>query len=434
MARGGPCLDLGVGAELDLDARALELGGHDLDGARAEDGQRRALGRDERDLGVHAHAARVARDEQGELVGGQRPAGPGRDDDRQALAVALFEVAQQPADGLDAARVVPREDVVEGRLGARARGEHQRVVGELLAVAELHGLGPRRRRRPAAPGRRRAPVARVASASGVAALVAEREGLGDRQRAVDEVRGGGDERQRRRGRPPARGARAGLRVRRRRRRRQQRDEGCWVMSSPGSWARSGTGARYGSRRPPGASGERAATSESDSGHSVEFDAHEAAFARLALERIDERQGDGSSRERARAGSRRAGRRDGTARRARRSSRWHRWRRPPRGRPSRARRRGRRPDREQGSCSDRRVPLSAGHQHPSAALLRTTTDNDRSPLGGGGFGVTALSAVRSSSGISSGRQPRPARPLGRTRSPPCRTPAGRGASGPGSRLR
>ena len=107
MARGGPVVDLGVGAELDLDAGALELGGHDLDGARAEDGQRRALGRDERDLGVHAHAARVARDEQGELVGGQRPPGARGDDDRQALAVALFEVAQQPADGLDLATCRP---------------------------------------------------------------------------------------------------------------------------------------------------------------------------------------------------------------------------------------------------------------------------------------------------------------------------------------
>ena len=69
------------------DAGSLELLADDLDGARAEDRQRRLLGRDDRDLGRHAHPARLSGDQQGELVGRQRPARAGRDDDRDAPAV-----------------------------------------------------------------------------------------------------------------------------------------------------------------------------------------------------------------------------------------------------------------------------------------------------------------------------------------------------------
>ena len=191
-----PVVELRVGSELDRDSGVVELRRHDLDRARAEDRQRGVLGGDERDLGVHAHSARVGGDEERQLVGRQGPPGAGRDDDRQALAVAIFQVAQKPADRFGIARVVPREGVPGGirRLGGGARREHERVIHELPAVAELDRPGGGVDGDQGRLDERSARGARGMHERGPAPA-AERERLGDRERSVDEVGGGGDERQ-----------------------------------------------------------------------------------------------------------------------------------------------------------------------------------------------------------------------------------------------
>ena len=85
---------------------------------RAEDRQRRVLGRVDRDLDVVvAHAARLPGGHQRELVGRQRPRDADRDDERDALGVALLEVAQQAAEDLGVGLRRPGQH----RAGARAR-------------------------------------------------------------------------------------------------------------------------------------------------------------------------------------------------------------------------------------------------------------------------------------------------------------------------
>ena len=121
--------------------------------------------------------------------------------------------------------------------------------------------------------------------------MAEREGLGDRQRAVDEVGGGGDERQL----DPV--------ARQRVEREQSFESGDAAagnnnaMRSVGhEFTRVVGQVRYGCEaRISSASGRhrrRAATVESDRAAASSSRRDEPALARLALERVDERQGDG----------------------------------------------------------------------------------------------------------------------------------------------
>ena len=123
------------------------------------------------------------------------------------------------------------------------------------------------------------------------ALVAERERLGDRQRAVDEVGGGGDERQ------------LDAVARQRVEREQSFESGDAAAGNNNAMRSVGhefTGVvdqvRYGCEaRSSSATGRQrrsAATVDSDSRVGVELEAHEPALAGLALERVDERQGDG----------------------------------------------------------------------------------------------------------------------------------------------
>ena len=156
---------LGVGAGLDPDVAASSSARDRLDGARAEDRQRRVLRRDQRDLRVEAHAVGVAADEQRELVGGQRPAGARRDDDGQALGVALLEVAQQAADARRRRCGRPRCAAREGRRRAGPDGEDELVVLHVAvrrvrscarrgrrSRAPRSSASPRRRARPSASG------------------------------------------------------------------------------------------------------------------------------------------------------------------------------------------------------------------------------------------------------------------------------------------
>ena len=123
-------------------------------GLRAEQRERPVLGRDERQLRVvDAHRPRVVGHEQRELIGGQRPGHLRRDDEREALEIALLEVGQDAVERLGRRVVADRLGVLVGGHAAPAGGDEQRVVGELLARGAAHGParrvdgddGPRRR-------------------------------------------------------------------------------------------------------------------------------------------------------------------------------------------------------------------------------------------------------------------------------------------------
>ena len=91
-------LDARHDARPELDAGGAQLVGHGRARLLAEQRQRRVLGRHDRhDDVVVAHRARLARGHQRKLVDGQRPDRAGRHDNRELLAVALLDVAQQAA-------------------------------------------------------------------------------------------------------------------------------------------------------------------------------------------------------------------------------------------------------------------------------------------------------------------------------------------------
>jgi hypothetical protein len=85
---------------------------------------------------VDAHGVDVARSEQRELVGGQRPLDRRRHHESHALGPAVFQVSHEPAE--EAGRVLGKEcaSVGERRVAARAEREHERLIVELSAVGQ----------------------------------------------------------------------------------------------------------------------------------------------------------------------------------------------------------------------------------------------------------------------------------------------------------
>jgi hypothetical protein len=143
---------------------------------------------------VVSHPPRLPGGHQCQLVGGQRPSHPRRHDERHALEVALVEVAQQAAEQLGVGLRRPGQHPAKRRLAAGADRDQQGVVGQALAGAgdgDVVGgidLGQHPINKLGANVR-----GDVRQRVSVRATAAER--LGDRHRAVDEVRLGGEQRQ-----------------------------------------------------------------------------------------------------------------------------------------------------------------------------------------------------------------------------------------------
>ena len=141
-----------------------------------------------------AHLPSLAGGHQRELVGRQRPDRAGRHDDREALRVALLEVAQQAAVGIRVAAREPRRRSLDAGHRPGARSQQQRVEAERAAVGEPHlagvvvdGLDALEHELGAGVGseaRERHPVG-----------VAEAERLADRERPVGEIGVRRDQRQ-----------------------------------------------------------------------------------------------------------------------------------------------------------------------------------------------------------------------------------------------
>ena len=105
-------------------------------GRRAEQPERRVLGRVERDLHiVVSHAPRLPGRHQCQLVGGQCPRHAGRHDERDPLEVALVEIAQQSAEELGVGLRGPGEHLPKGGFAAGPDCDQQRIVGQALARA-----------------------------------------------------------------------------------------------------------------------------------------------------------------------------------------------------------------------------------------------------------------------------------------------------------
>ena len=131
-------------ATADLDAVVDELGGGRADeldafgrqqlGDRAaalgpEQLQRRLLGRHEREVDVvDARARDVAGRDDRQLVERQAPRRACRDDERDALRVAVLEVGDQPGQRLGSALRAERDRVVGDRLARGSDGDQQGVV------------------------------------------------------------------------------------------------------------------------------------------------------------------------------------------------------------------------------------------------------------------------------------------------------------------
>ena len=160
----------------------------------AEGLQRRALRRVDRDLDVvAAHAVRLPGGHQRELVRGQRPRDADRDHERDALAVALVDVAQQATEHLVVGLGRPGRRAREDGLGAGAHGHQQGVVAEPLAAGRDH-LAVRSSTSASDPRIRRAPASCGDPLQRLVLRDAAAERLGHRHRAVDELALGREQR------------------------------------------------------------------------------------------------------------------------------------------------------------------------------------------------------------------------------------------------
>ena len=159
-----------------------------------EDRQRRPLGRDERDLRPLPRVPRLVRGHERELVRRQRPARPGRDDERHPPRVALPDVREQAGHPLVPAALVPRERVPVGGDRRHAGREQQGVVAQALPALGDDDAIPVVDRGDDVGHQPRAGVAGDLRHRHVPHAVAE-EQVRDEERLVDEVLLGVDERE-----------------------------------------------------------------------------------------------------------------------------------------------------------------------------------------------------------------------------------------------
>jgi hypothetical protein len=177
----------GEGAGLDVDGGFVEILSQRLGCRRAEDLQRRAFRRVDRDPHVvDAHPVRVPGGHQGELVGRQRPVDTGRNHECHVLGVALLDIAQEAAVDLVVAVRSPRQGPGERGFASGADGDHQGVVRQLLAGAHDRGA------RPVVHSDQRAVDEAGSQIVGdrvepVALRTPAGERLGDRHRPIDEL-------------------------------------------------------------------------------------------------------------------------------------------------------------------------------------------------------------------------------------------------------
>ena len=131
-----PLQRLGVRVRVHRDAavvqRALDRPARD----RAEHRQRAGLRRDHRQLRVAPDACSARPRLQCELVDRQRPARPGRDDERDAVIRAAAQRLDEALERRDVAGPANVPAPRQRRLAGDARGQEQRVVGQRAAVAE----------------------------------------------------------------------------------------------------------------------------------------------------------------------------------------------------------------------------------------------------------------------------------------------------------
>ncbi len=179
----------------ELHAGGGELVAHGGGGGRPEPRERLALGRHDHDAQVvQADAGRLAGGHQRQLVGGQRPDGAGRDDDGQRLRVALVDVGEQAAEHVGVAARLPGDRTGHAIDRDRAHRHQQRVEAQGLAAGQPHlarCVVDADQRVVHEPGAGLGGEGLQRDLEGVA----HGEGLGHRERPVDEMRMRRDERQ-----------------------------------------------------------------------------------------------------------------------------------------------------------------------------------------------------------------------------------------------
>jgi hypothetical protein len=112
--------------------------------AHAEDVQRVALRRDDHEPCVgHACGADVLGRHKGKLVERQRPGDARRDREGHGAHTASDEIVEQLAHGADVAGARESDRAGHGHVGARAHGDEQRVVADLIALHGTHAPGRR---------------------------------------------------------------------------------------------------------------------------------------------------------------------------------------------------------------------------------------------------------------------------------------------------
>ena len=151
-------LDLGVGGADELDRGGLEQLGDGVARCRAEHRQRALLrGHEQEPDAIGAHAPRLPRRHQRELVERQGPGRLVRHHEGDAIHIALLGVAQQPVQRLLVDVLAERDGPLIGGRRAGAGRQDEVVVGDPLAVPGADRPAPShrpRRRRPARGGHR----------------------------------------------------------------------------------------------------------------------------------------------------------------------------------------------------------------------------------------------------------------------------------------
>ena len=183
---------LGERAGTQLHAGRCEPARHRGTGLGAEDVERLGLTGHELDPEVEPLPPSVFRRHQGQLVERQRPGDTCARHEGDDVAPAGIQGLERVADGGDVARPGERQRAGHGDPRLRAQREQQRVVvdrrsvpGDELPVVQPHDSSMSGIQSDAAVARDELPVV---AGRGIAA-----EGLGDRERAIGEMAGGGED-------------------------------------------------------------------------------------------------------------------------------------------------------------------------------------------------------------------------------------------------